>query len=53
MYIFRNREIDVLEKKFEQQCNQLETTNADKENLERECERLKNECMVCVVEKNI
>jgi hypothetical protein len=53
VYVCRNREIDILEKKLEQQCQQLETANADKENLERECERLKNERMVCVVQKNI
>jgi cell division protein FtsB len=41
----------VLERKVEQQQEQLETVEADKDILERECERLKNERMVCVVQK--
>jgi cell division protein FtsB len=41
----------VLECKLEQQREQLETVEADKDVLERECEQLKNERMVCVVQK--
>jgi hypothetical protein len=53
IYIFRNKILEVLECKVEQQREQLKTAEADKDILERECERLKNERMVCVVQKCI
>lgn len=43
--------MDVLEKKLKHKCQQLETVTAVKENLEHECERLKNEQVVCAVNK--
>jgi cell division protein FtsB len=47
---FRNRIAEALERKVEQQQEQLKALGADKDSLERECERLKNERMVCVVQ---
>jgi hypothetical protein len=50
---FRNRIVDALEHKTEQQQKQLKTLEADKGLLECECERLKKERMVCVVQSCI
>ncbi|PNF24299.1 hypothetical protein B7P43_G11904 [Cryptotermes secundus] len=41
----RNKIVEALECKVEQQREQLKTVEADKDILERECERLKNERM--------
>ena len=52
-FIFSNRkrEADILEKKLEQKCQQVETIQAAKENLELKFEQLKNEQVVCVVQE--
>jgi len=53
-FIYSNRktEVDILEKKLEQKCQQVETVQAAKENLELKFEQLKNERLVCVVQKS-
>lgn len=44
--------MEILEKKFEQKCQQLETVQADNKNLELQVEQLKHEQVVCVVQKS-
>lgn len=44
--------MDILEKKLELKCQQVETVQAAKENLELKFEQLKNEQVVCVVQKS-
>ena len=44
--------MDILEKKLEQKCQQVETVQAAKENLELKFEQLKNEQVVRVVQKS-
>jgi len=44
--------VDILEKKLELKCQQVETVQAAKENLELKFEQLKNEQVVCVVQKS-
>lgn len=53
-FIYSNRksEVDILEKRLEQKCQQVETVQAAKENLELKFEQLKNEQVVSVVQKN-
>lgn len=53
IYIFRNKIVEALECKVEQQREQLKTVGAEKDVLERECGRLRNERMVCVAQKCI
>ena len=52
IYSNRKRELDNLEKKLEQKCQQEETVQAAKENLELKFEKLKNEQVVRVVQKS-
>jgi hypothetical protein len=52
IYSDRKREVEILEKKFEQKCQQLETVQADNKNLELKVEQLKHEQVVCVVQKS-
>jgi len=44
--------VDILEKKLEHKCQQVDTVQAAKENLELKFEQLKNEQLVCVVQKS-
>ena len=44
--------MDTLEKKLEQKCQQVDTVQAAKENLELKFEQLKNEKVVRVVQKS-
>jgi uncharacterized protein (DUF3084 family) len=50
VYSNRKREVDTLEKKLEQKCQQVDTVQAAKENLELKFEQLKNEKVVRVVQ---
>jgi hypothetical protein len=43
---------DILEKKFEQKCQQVETVQAAKETLELQFQQLKNEQLVRAVQKS-
>ena len=52
IYSNRKREVDILEKKLEHKCQQVDTVQAAKENLELKFEQLKNEQLVCVVQKS-
>jgi hypothetical protein len=52
VYCNRKAEVDILEKKLEQKCQQVETVQTAKENLELQFEQLKNERMVRAVQKS-
>jgi hypothetical protein len=52
IYFNRKREVDILEKKLEQKCQQVETVQAAKENLELKFEQLKKEQVVCALQKS-
>lgn len=52
IYSNRKREVDILQKKLEHKCQQVDTVQAAKENLELKYEQLKNEQVVRVVQKS-